>query len=203
MGLLDRISGRKKEKVEETQSKHFQTYLHQGKIELESRDFEKAVSYFDKAIEEAQKTQGNPLEKVYVYKARALDGQKKYAESEILYDKAFELKPDDAFIWLMRGHSYAEQGMKDKALKYYDKAFELDSRMEEAMLAKAAIHEKQGQYDKQVESYQRILQKNPESIKAKAQLQKITEELKKQTNRRWLDGITKKMENREAAETKE
>lgn len=201
MGFFDRLGGRKKEEAKETQSKHFQTFLHQGKIELESRDFEKAINYFDKAIEEAGKTKGNPLEKTYVYKARTLDGLRKYAESEALYDKAFELKPDDPWTWLMRGHSYAEQGMKEKAIKYYDRAFELDPAMEEAMLAKANIYEKQGQHDRQVECYQTILLKNPDSAKARQHLQRIQDEVKKQKNRRWLDGITKKIGDREASKT--
>lgn len=202
MGFFNIIGGRKKE-AEETESKHFQTFLHQGRIELESRDFEKAVNYFDKAIEEAGKTKGSPLEKAYVYKARALDGLNRYTESGELYDKAFELKPDDPWIWLMRGHSYAEQGMKEKALKYYDRAFELNPKTEEAMLAKAVIYEKQGQHEKQVECYQRILLKNPESVKARQKLQNIQEEFKKQTNRRWLEGITKKMEDRETPKEEE
>lgn len=204
MGFFDLLSGRVKKgaKTEPAMSKHFQTFLEQGKIELESKDFGKSLEYFDKAIIEAEKTKENPIENAYVCKARALDGLKRYNESEKLYDKAFELKPDDPSIWLMRGLSYAEQGMNEKAVRYYDKSFELNPMMEDAMLAKAMLYGRLGQQDKQIECYQKILQANSENRKAKQQIQKIQDERKKQTNRQWLEGITKKMKSRGEDESK-
>ncbi|MFH1125744.1 MAG: tetratricopeptide repeat protein [Candidatus Altiarchaeota archaeon] len=201
MGFWELLPGKKKVKKEETPvSKHFQTFFDQGRIELESRDFDKAVEYFDKAIADSEKTKGSPVENAYVCKARALDGLGRYKESGELYDKAFDLKPDDPQIWFMRGLSYADQGMSEKAIKYYSKAFELNPIMEEAMLAKASLHSRLGQHDKQVECYLRILKANPESTKARQQMQRIQEDKKKTTNRQWLGGITKGMELRDKEE---
>jgi tetratricopeptide (TPR) repeat protein len=199
MGFLDFFSGKKKQasKEEPAASKHFQTFFEQGRIELESRSFDKACEYFDKALAEAEKTKTNPVEKALVYKARELDGLGKYDESEKAYDRAFELAPDDPYIWFLRGVSYAEQGMHEKALRYYEKAFELNPLLEDAMLAKATLHGKLGHHDKQIESYQRILHANPDNRKAREQLQKLHEERKKQTNRQWLGGITKGIKLRE------
>jgi tetratricopeptide (TPR) repeat protein len=198
MGFLDFLPGRRKsKKVEPEASKHFKTFLEQGRIELESRSFEKAVEYFDKAIAEAEKTPGNPVEVACVQKARALDGLGQFKESEMLYDKAFEIKPDYSWIWFMRGQSYADQGLNEKAFKYFDKSFELDPMFEDPMLAKATMYGKMGKEDKQVECYLRILQANPNNTEVKQKMEKIREEAKVHKNRQWLGGITKGMKLRE------
>lgn len=193
MGLFDRFRGRKiEEKPAKEVNVHYHTFLDQGKIELESKDYGKAAEYFDKALAEGGRTD-EQLERAYAYKARALDGLKKYEDSGRLYDKAFQLKPDDAYTWFLRGLSYMEQGMNEKAVKYYDKSFELNSMLEDAMLAKAMLYTRLGQRDKEIECYQRILQANPESRKAQQFMQKITDEEKSRTNKQWLEGITKRM----------
>lgn len=178
-------------------SRHFQAFYDQGMIELESKDFAKAVEYFDKAIAESEKVKDNPAEKAFAQKARALDGLGNYQESGRLYDLAFERTPDDPNLWYMRGLSYADQGMNEKALKYFDKVFELDSKLEDAMFAKAHLLEKLGEYDKQLECYQRILKANPESLKADQALHKVQVERKRATNSQWLGGITKSMKLRD------
>jgi len=203
MGWLDFFSKKGKGAVEAKPqpSKHFQTFLEQGKIELESRDFRKAADYFEKAITEGESMREAGVQAAYVYKARSFDGMKEYAESDKLYDRAFEMKPDDAFTWLMRGRSYEEQGMNEKAMRYYDKAFELNPMMEDPMLAKAALYGRLGQQDKQKECYRRMLEANPESIKARKYLERKEEEEKRKTNKQWLEGITKRMELREGEKT--
>jgi len=198
MGLLDFLKGGKKvEKAKQETSKHFQAFLKQGRIELESKSFEKAVEYFDKAIVEGEKTPGSPVEKACVYKARALDGLGKYNEAEKLYDKAFELKPDDPWIWHMRGLSYMDQGLNEKAMSYYDHAFELNPKFEDPLLVKAQLCGKLGREDKQIECYQAILQANPNNTEAKQKIQKMLEDTKMHKNRQWLGGITKGIKLRE------
>ncbi|MBM3308768.1 MAG: tetratricopeptide repeat protein [Candidatus Altiarchaeales archaeon] len=198
MGFLDFLKGGKKaETQKEEVSKHFQTFLEQGRIELESKSFEKAVEYFEKAIAESEKIKSNPAEKALVYKARALDGLGRFNESEAIYDKAFELKPEEPWIWHMRGLSYMDQGLNEKAMKYFDKAFELNPMFEEPMMVKASLCGKNGREDVQIECYQRILQANPSNESAKQKIQKMLEDNKMHKNRQWLGGITKGMKLRE------
>jgi tetratricopeptide (TPR) repeat protein len=201
MGLLDFFSGKKKvEKPEE--SRLFKTFFDQGRIEYESKDYHNAIEYFDKAISEAEKTKVN-LEKALVFKARSLDGLQRFNESQQLFDRAFELKPEDSFTWYMRGLSFMEQGLIDKALKYFEKSFEINPFFEEPMLTAAAYYGKVGQYDRQAECYQKILQNNPDSKRAGQLLQSLLDDRKKQFNRQWLGGITKGMKIRDGEDLKD
>lgn len=135
-------------------------YLKLGNAEFDKKNYQKAIEYYDKAIElkpnyaEAWGLKGGMLDKlgrpdealkaldkaieiksddanIWGLKGGMLANLGRYEEALKVYDKAIELKPDYAISWYSRACVYSLKGDKENALKNLPKAIELDAKYKE------------------------------------------------------------------------
>ncbi len=109
-----------------------QAYLQRGIFWLEFvHDIEKAFADFEKANEL------NPnLYNVHYYISVGLAQQGKWEDALSAIDKAFQLKPSEAKLFLQRGEYYLQLGQKDRALAEWRRGLSLPSRYSAAFRAK-------------------------------------------------------------------
>jgi len=97
------------------------TYLKLGNFEYDSKNYEKAIGYYDKIIEmdirntDAWNSKGN-----------ALGNLGRYDEAIRCYDKALEIDPEHAYAWHNKGSALGNLGRYDEAIRCSDKALEID-----------------------------------------------------------------------------
>ena len=96
------------------------------------------------------------------------------------YDKAVELKADDAVAFLNRGRAHYSLKAFDKAGADYDKAIEIDPKGSKAYYNRGMLWERLGNLDKAVTDYQKAVDLDAGNEPAKAGLQKLKDELKAQ-----------------------
>ena len=176
----------------------FETLLEQGRIEYESRDYQKAIGYLEKAVAESEDKEVHKkhLQLAHIYLGRSLDGLRKYDESVRHFDKAIEIDPRFHLAWYNKGCSLMDQNAYEKALKHFDKALELSPRFQEAVARKGDAYLLAGNLEKALEHYGEILAQDKENPHAKKQVEKIKTELrareqrrKVSMNERWSEGL--------------
>ena len=77
----------------------FDTWMNQGLELADAGLFEKALQFYDKAIEINQDDFS-----AWCTKGIALDNLSRYEEALQAYDKALELNPEDIFSWKFNRH---------------------------------------------------------------------------------------------------
>lgn len=85
----------------------------------------------------------------------------RYDDAIKAYDRAIELKPNDAHAWEFKGMSLAGIYRHDDALEAYDRAIELDPICELAWERKGESLEKLGRSDDAIRAYDRATELNP------------------------------------------
>ena len=78
------------------------------------------------------------------------------------YDKALELKPDDADVFYNRGNSHEKKGEIDKAIADYDKAIELKPDDGYAFYNRGFAYENKGDFDSAIANFDKALELKPD-----------------------------------------
>ena len=101
-------------------------------------------------------------------------GEDKLAVAD--YDKAVELKPDDAIAFLNRGKAHYNLKAFDKAGADYDKAIELDPKGSKAYYNRGMLFERLGNVEKAIADYQKAIDLDAGNEPAKTGLKKLRDE---------------------------
>lgn len=107
-------------------------HIRRGDSFLTMRNYEKALSEYEKAVELSPKDALCYRAIGYLYVQ-----QKKYPQSINYYLKALELEPDNDITLMNIGTSYAAQGLHDEAKKYFDRALTVNPDIAEAYYNKS------------------------------------------------------------------
>ena len=110
-----------------------QGYLNIGLANKEEKDFNSALTYFDKAIE----VEPNFAE-AWCNKGSTLNALKHYEEALTHFDKAIELSPGYAEAWCNKGSTLNALKHYEEALTHFDKAIERAPNNAEAWCNKGA-----------------------------------------------------------------
>ena len=106
---------------EQVESKDAKTYTQLGIAHLQKGDFDKAIFYFNKAIE---LDPTNPM--AHSNRGIAFCKMKQYDKAISDLDKALEIDIRDADAYNERGIAYFEKGQYDQAISDFNKAIEIN-----------------------------------------------------------------------------
>ena len=191
--LVGRLSGKG--------SSNFDVYLEQGRIELEARDFHKAVEYLGKAFKEAEgrRPSKRSLQWAHIYAGKAEYSLRNYSESEKHFDLAIQIDPKFPTAWYSKGCSLMEQKSYEKAFKHFEKAYELNTGFDDALASMGDALFAMGEFERAVEKYRMLLEVKPNSKYAPAQIEKVMERMRQREedkknarDKKWMEGILKK-----------
>ncbi len=114
-----------------------------GLAAYNSKKYDKAVAYFDKAISaDVNKS------KSFDYKARSFSRMKKYAEAVASYKKAIEATDGDTKALVYNSGIAAYQGgLNEKAIEAFSKSVEAGYKGANAQFYKAAVYKKMNDTD--------------------------------------------------------
>jgi tetratricopeptide (TPR) repeat protein len=85
-----------------------------------------------------------------------------YTEALKDYNKALEISPDIADIYVYRGFAYHNLGQYDEALKDYNKALEFNPNFAVAYSSRGNVYHDLGQYAETLIDYTKALEINPD-----------------------------------------
>ena len=103
-------------------------------------------------------------------------GKGEYSLALADYDKAVELKADDAVAFLNRGKAHYYLKAFDKAGADYDKAIELDPKGLKAYYNRGVLFERLGNVEKAIADYQKAVDLDASNEPAKIGLKKLQDE---------------------------
>ncbi len=115
----------------------------------------------------------------YAKRADANAGKGEFALAVADYDKALEIKSDDAVILAGRGRSYLNLRSYDKALADYDKVVELSPKDASAYFFRGLTYERAGKREKALEDYRKALEIDPSDEMAKGSVDRFEAEAAK------------------------
>ncbi|MEO7672725.1 MAG: TonB family protein [Pyrinomonadaceae bacterium] len=92
------------------------------------------------------------------------------------YDRAVELKADDAIAFLNRGRTHYSLKAFERAGADYDKAIELDPKDSKAFYNRGVLFERLGNLDKAISDYQKAVDLDSGNDPAKLGLKKLLDE---------------------------
>jgi len=167
-----------------------QGYLNIGLANKEEKDFNSALTYFDKAIEvepnfaEAWCNKGSTLNALKHYeealthfdkaielspgyaeawcnKGSTLNALKHYEEALTHFDKAIERAPNNAEAWCNKGASLTHLSRLNEALSHFDKAIEIEPDYVEAWCNKGAAYTDHDQANEALVCINQALNLNP------------------------------------------
>lgn len=92
------------------------------------------------------------------------------------YDRAVELKVDDAVAFLNRGKTHYSLKAFDKAGADYDKAIALDPKASRAFYNRGVLHERLGNMEKAIADYQKAVDLDAGNEAAKIGLKKLIDD---------------------------
>ena len=175
--------------------KNFLYYLKKGNSFFKVSNYDKAIFYYQKALELNPNHPVPLLNKGVIFdqlkrydealshydKAIALKPDyaeaffnkgviyhqlKRYDEALFHYDKAIALKPDYSKAWFNKGYAYFLTKLYDEALFHYDKAIALKSDYAEAFFNKGVIFFHQLRYDEALSHYDKAIALKPDYAEA-------------------------------------
>ena len=78
------------------------------------------------------------------------------------FNKAIELDPGNAAIYVVRGNAYHCLDQLDNAISDYNKAIEINPDLAAAYHDRGILYQNQGKFDKAISDYSRVLELNPD-----------------------------------------
>ena len=97
------------------------------------------------------------------------------------YNKALEMKSDDANLYVGRGRAHFSKKSYDLSVKDYDKASELSPKTAIAFLNRGESYEKLGDVQKALADYRKASELDTSNGTAKAEVKRIEDQLAKET----------------------
>ncbi len=142
---------------------HYQTipsaYSNRGKLLLEEKKYEEALSDFNKAVELDPN-----FAQVYNNRGALLMDLNRYEESKKDFDRAVALQPQFAFAYNNRGMLMHKMENDSAALYDYNKAIEMKPEFTEAYFNRGIIFENFKQHDEALNDYNKVVALNPNYI---------------------------------------
>ena len=97
------------------------------------------------------------------------------------YNKAVELKADDANLYVSRGKALYTKKAFDQSVKDYDKAIQLSPKTAVAFLNRGASYEKMGDASKALDDFRKAVELDSANEMAKAEVSRIEGQFAKET----------------------
>ena len=91
---------------------------------------------------------------------------KNYDKSIEYFQKAIDIKPDDAKAYLNMGVAYYKKGNHDKSIEYYQKAIDIKPDYAQAYYSMGIIYVSKGNHDKSIDYYQKAIDIKPNYAEA-------------------------------------
>lgn len=120
-----------------------------------------------------------PDHSFFLARAEVSFGKGMFGEALADYDKAIELKVDNAAAFLSRGKTHFNLDSFDKAVADFDKAIEIDPKQSLAFYVRGLAYEKKGNREKAIADYQQAVDLDAGNEAAKTSLKKLQDELAK------------------------
>ena len=138
-------------------TERFDSIYRQGLAEASNHDFERALYFFDRAIE----LQPSHAEAHYK-RANALRSLGRPESAVASYTQAIEHQPDYAFAYCNRGVVQQSLGLTSEALASYDRALELNPADALTHYNRALLLQETGRWDEALAGYAQAISINPE-----------------------------------------
>ena len=174
----------------QSESRDAQFYYNRGNAYAGKRQYDKAISDFNKALEinprfaEAYRERGlayfgkgqfdqwildsNKADEVdpkaasiFTDRGKFCVGKYQYDESISNFNKAIEIDPRFDEAYNMRGFVYGEKGQYDRASSDLNKALEVDPRFTEAYNNRGLVYWNKGQFDSAISDFNKAIEINP------------------------------------------
>ena len=143
------------------ESKHWLVYYFLGIAQMQKSNFEKAIGYFEKSIDQ------NPDNaQTYLLIARCYNQMQNFEQAERYGKAVIQLDQELLDAWMFMGKIYWEQALLNKAIQCYSIANKLDPKNYLIAYNIAQIYADQGDYKKALELYDITLQMEPKLIDA-------------------------------------
>ena len=133
-----------------------QIYKDRGWAYLHLKDYQRAISDFDRAIELNPKY-------ALAYGSRGLvyHSLKDYQRAISDFDRAIELNPEETWFYERRGRTYRKQGNYWRAIEDFDRAFELDTNYVWAYFHRGIAYRLLKDYQQALAEFDRALELKP------------------------------------------
>lgn len=132
-----------------------ENYLRLGLAAQNEENLEKAIDYYNKAIEIDSK-----YAKAWTNRGLALSDLAKYEEALRSYDKAIEIDPKYARAWSNRGLALSDLAKYEEALRSHDKAIEIDPKNAFAWNNRAMLLQRMNKFEKALENVNKSIELN-------------------------------------------
>ncbi len=135
-----------------------QSAFSEGVKLLKSNRFAEAEKQFSIAIKKGVAAQG--LKMSFIYKGFSLNGQQKYEQAVLCFDKAIEIDSLDPASYTDRGLAYSYKKDYENAILDFEKVLKIDSNGKQAEAAyyySGRIKFSQGDYEKAIEQFDKLL----------------------------------------------
>ena len=134
-----------------------QQFLIGGDIFYHQKNYQQAISYYQKAIELDPNSAESYGRRGFVY---YMQGNMDRAISD--YSKAIQINPNDKNAYHFRGLAYTDKGNYDQAISDFTKSIELEPyACIQAYENRAAAYAKKGNYDQAISDYNKVIKINP------------------------------------------
>ncbi|HOI12921.1 MAG TPA: tetratricopeptide repeat protein [Methanoculleus sp.] len=132
-------------------------WYHRGQALCISRNYDRAVVCYDKALE---RSPDDPV--LWRRKGFALMKAGRYAEAVACFDRALALDPQDATAWQRMGYALACMGKNEDAIACCDKALTLDPEHLLAWQSRGWVLGAMCRYDEAATCYEAVLRLDPD-----------------------------------------
>lgn len=149
------------EEVVKARPKQIETLYLLALVAAQSRDFERAVGWLDKAL--AVQPRNAPF---HSDRGNALQALERFDAAVASYDRAIAIKPDFALAYYNRGNALRALKRFDAALESYDRATELKPYLAEACYNRGLALQELGRLDDAIASYDRAILIEPDKAEA-------------------------------------
>ncbi|WP_214020742.1 tetratricopeptide repeat protein [Methanoculleus sp.] len=140
-----------------TREESAEVWYHRGQALCSTRDYDKAVVCYDKALELSP---GDPVR--WRRKGFALIKAGRCDEALACFDRALALDPEDATAWQRKGYALAHLGEHNDAIACCDRALTLDPEHVLARQSRGWVLGAMCRYDEAAACYEGVLAIDPE-----------------------------------------